>query len=225
MSLAKDIVPVGHVENAADPPCRPVAQTHQPPRPHMDGNQFAQWVSVQAGNKAGDLQHNVRALMVRASTPMLVSDEIRWSRKAPKAAASSATNSPWNSDHAKEPSLGDRDFPEQVADGWSRSTCIRSQDSRAVRGLRTGWTHGCSTKFEDCLQRQYDGQTLDHMFMPYKTSVETMLGRRRINCARCSTAPAGPDSRIQHVSRSTASSLKTASLSEGTCRWSISKRD
>ena len=31
-------------------------------------------LSVQAGNMAGDLQHNVRALMVRASSPMPVSD-------------------------------------------------------------------------------------------------------------------------------------------------------
>ena len=35
----------------------------------MDGSQLVQWLSVQA-----DLQHNVRALMVRASSPTPVSD-------------------------------------------------------------------------------------------------------------------------------------------------------
>ena len=40
----------------------------------MDGSQLVQWLSVQAGNVAGDLQHNVRALMVRASSPMPIPD-------------------------------------------------------------------------------------------------------------------------------------------------------
>ena len=39
-----------------------------------DGTQLVQWLSVQAGNMAGDLQHNVRVLMLRASSPMPVSD-------------------------------------------------------------------------------------------------------------------------------------------------------
>ena len=40
----------------------------------MDGNPLVQWFSAQAGNVAGDLQHNARALMERASSPMPVSD-------------------------------------------------------------------------------------------------------------------------------------------------------
>ena len=56
------------------PPSRPVAQLFQPPQPQMDGSQLVWWLFVQAGNMAGDLQHNVRALMVRASSPMPVSD-------------------------------------------------------------------------------------------------------------------------------------------------------
>ena len=40
----------------------------------MDGSQLVQWLSAQAINRAGDRQHNVRALMVRASSPMPVSD-------------------------------------------------------------------------------------------------------------------------------------------------------
>ena len=59
MSLPRDIVPAGHVANAADPLSRPVAQQHQPSQDPMDGSQLVQWLSVQAGNMAGDLQHNV----------------------------------------------------------------------------------------------------------------------------------------------------------------------
>ena len=77
MSLPRrDLVPVDPARNAAepDPPSRPVAQPIQPPQPQMDGSQLVQWLSVQAGNMAGDLQHNVRALMVKASSSMPVSD-------------------------------------------------------------------------------------------------------------------------------------------------------
>ena len=75
MSLPRrDAVPVDPARNVADedPSC-PGAQ-HQPPQLLMDGSQLVQWLSAQAGNMAGDLQHNVRALMVRASSPMPVSD-------------------------------------------------------------------------------------------------------------------------------------------------------
>ena len=74
MNLPKNTVPAGHVANAADPPSRPVAQPHQPSQEPMDGGQLVQWLSVQARNMAGDLQHNVRALVLRASSPMPVSD-------------------------------------------------------------------------------------------------------------------------------------------------------
>ena len=40
----------------------------------MDGTQLVQWLSAQAGNMAGDLQHNVRALMLRASSATPISD-------------------------------------------------------------------------------------------------------------------------------------------------------
>ena len=76
-----------------DPPSRPVAQPLQPPQPSMDGSQFVQWLFVQAGNIAGDLQHNVRALMVRASSPKPVMDghdEVSSLRK--QAAVSSAAS-------------------------------------------------------------------------------------------------------------------------------------
>ena len=77
MSLpGRDIVPVDPARNVAeqDPPSRLVAQPLQPPQPSIDGSQLVQWLSVQAGNIAGDLQQNVRALTVRASSPMPVLD-------------------------------------------------------------------------------------------------------------------------------------------------------
>ena len=77
MSLPRrDTFPLDPARNVADadPPSRPVAQQIQPPLPSIDGSQLVQWLSAQAGNMAGDLQHNVRALMVRGSSPTLVSD-------------------------------------------------------------------------------------------------------------------------------------------------------
>ena len=73
MSLPRrDIVPVDPARNVAeqDPPSRLVTQQPPLPQPSMDGSHLVQWLSVQAGNMAGDLQHNVRALMVRASSPL-----------------------------------------------------------------------------------------------------------------------------------------------------------
>ena len=67
-------MPAGHVANAAGPPSRPVAQQHQPSQDPMDGGSFVQWLFVRAGNMAGDLQHNVRALMLRLSSLMPVPD-------------------------------------------------------------------------------------------------------------------------------------------------------
>ena len=67
----------------------------------MDGSQYVHWLSVQAGNMAGDLQRTVRALMVRASSLMPVSDghdEVSSLKKV--------------TDYATEPGSGDRDIPE-----------------------------------------------------------------------------------------------------------------
>ena len=75
MSQPRDIVPAGHVANAAHPPSRPVAQPHQPSQDNMDGGQlFSVGFCAPAGNMAGDPQHNVRTLMLIASSPMRVSD-------------------------------------------------------------------------------------------------------------------------------------------------------
>ena len=66
MSLLGDIVQAGHLDNGADLPSRHVAQAYQPPacasKPHG-------W-----RRSPGDLQHIVRELMLRASSPVPVSD-------------------------------------------------------------------------------------------------------------------------------------------------------
>ena len=46
-----------------------------------------------------------------------------------------------------------------MADGWSRSTCVCSQDSYAVRGLGELMA---VQRFEDSLQREYDGRLRSH---------------------------------------------------------------
>ena len=70
---------------------------------------------------ACDLQHNVRALMVRASSPMPVSDghdviEVP-SLFTVTTAAPSTTSSQRVTDYATEPGSGDRDIPEK----WQQS--------------------------------------------------------------------------------------------------------
>ena len=57
------------------PPSTPVG-VQQPRAPLEDrgSQQLVQWLSVQADHMAGSLQQNVRALMVRASSPMPSSD-------------------------------------------------------------------------------------------------------------------------------------------------------
>ena len=111
----------------------------------MEFNLYS-WLRALAGNTAGDLQRNVRALMLRASSPMPVSDgsdEVASLRKQLR--HQQQTHREMQTMLKTKPGFGNRDFPEQVADGWSRSTCICSQDSCAVRGLRTCRTHVCTT--------------------------------------------------------------------------------
>ena len=75
MIVLQDIVLASRAENAVDPPSNPVAQAFQLPQGNMDGNQLAQWLSVQASSMFGDLQHRApRALTLRASSPMPVAD-------------------------------------------------------------------------------------------------------------------------------------------------------
>ena len=54
-----------------DPPSIPVGvHPSRAPLEDRGSQQLVQWLSVQADHMAGSLQQNVRALMVRASSPM-----------------------------------------------------------------------------------------------------------------------------------------------------------
>ena len=80
---------------------------------------------LQVGNMAGDLQHNVRALMLRTNSPMPVvdgHDEVARLRQQL-----------WHQqqihrDMKTKPNSSNRDFPEQMADGWSKSSCPCSKN-------------------------------------------------------------------------------------------------
>ena len=140
-----------------DPPSRPVAQPLQP-QPPMDGSQLVQRLSVQAGNMAGDLQHNVRALMVRASSPVPVSDghdevsSLRKQRHHQQQAHRVLQTMLQNQALAIETFQSKWQMAGQEAHFIART---RSQSEDFVLAELTA-----VQRFEDSLQRQYDGQLL-----------------------------------------------------------------
>ena len=112
----------------------------------MDGSQVVQWLSVQAGNMAGDLQHNVRALMVRASSPMPVPDghdevsslrkQLRYQQQAHRELQTTLKNQ----------ALAIETFQSkgQMAGQEAHAvTCLYSQNSYPIRGLCTSRAHRC----------------------------------------------------------------------------------
>ena len=156
----RDIVPVDPADQ--DPPSRPVAQQIQPPQLSMDGSQLVQRLSGQAGNMAGDLQHNVRALMVRASSPMPVSDgrdevsslkqQLRHQQQAHKELQTTLRNQAL----AIETLQSKWQMAGQEAHAFIARTRAQSED--LVRAELTA-----VQRFEDSLQRQYDGQLRSHV--------------------------------------------------------------
>ena len=75
MNLSRNVDPADHAMSVVeqDPPSIFVG-VQQPRAPLEDSSsqQLVQWLSVQADHMAGSLQQNVRALMVRASSPYAV---------------------------------------------------------------------------------------------------------------------------------------------------------
>ena len=151
------------VRNVADqdPPSRPVAQHIQPPQSSMDGSQLVQWLSVQTGNMAGDLQHNVRALMVRASSPMSVSDgrdevsslkqQLRHQQQAHKELPTMLQN------QALEIETFQSKWQMAGQEAHAFIARTRAQSEDFVRAELTA-----VQRFEDSLQHQYDGQLRSH---------------------------------------------------------------
>ena len=160
----RHIVPVDPARNVADadPPSRPGVQ-HQPPQVSMDGSQLVQWLSVQADNMAGDLQHNVRALMVRASSPMLVSDgrdEVSSLRKQlyhQQQAHKELQTMLQNQALAIESFQSKWQMAGQEAHAFFIAR-TRSQSEVFVRAELTA-----VQRFETSLQRQYAGQLKSHV--------------------------------------------------------------
>ena len=73
MSLSRNVGPADQQMSIADqdPPSIPVGvQQARASQDHRGNQQLVQWLSVQAAHMAGSLQQNVRALMVRATSPM-----------------------------------------------------------------------------------------------------------------------------------------------------------
>ena len=69
MNHHRDVVAFGHVVMTPDPPAVSPANATTSPEPtlaQMDGQQLVQWLTVQAGDLAGALQHGVRVIMLPA---------------------------------------------------------------------------------------------------------------------------------------------------------------
>ena len=120
--------------NNQDPPSIPVGV--HPARASQDnrGNQqLVQWLSVQADHMAGSLQQNVRALMVRASSPMPSSDR--------------------QQDEVQALAI------EQFQNRWQLFVVrTRSESEDFVRAEL-----GAIERFEDRVQRQYSGELQQHV--------------------------------------------------------------
>ena len=139
-----------------------MAQLIQPPQLPMDGSRLVQWLSVQAGNMAGDIQHTVRALMVRASSPMPVSDghdevssfpkQLRHQQQTHRELQTMLQN------HALAIETFQSKWQKAGQEAHAFIARTRAQSEDFVRAELTA-----VQRFEDSLQHQYDGQLRSHV--------------------------------------------------------------
>ena len=114
------------------------------------------------GNMAGDLQHNVRALMVRVSSPRPVSDgrdevsSLRQQLRRQQQAHKELQTMLRNQALAIETFLSKWQMAGQEAHAFIART--RTQSGDFVRAELTA-----VQRFEDNLQRQYEGQSRSHV--------------------------------------------------------------
>ena len=147
-----------------DPPSIPVG-VHLPPAPLEDrsGQQLVQWLSAQADHMAGSLQQNVRALMVRASSPMPSSkrhkDEV--ARLRAQLHHSMRTNHDMRG-VLQNQALATEQFQSrwQMAGQEAHAFVARAR-SESEDFVRTEL--GDIERFEDRVQRQYDGELRKHV--------------------------------------------------------------
>ena len=161
---------------------------------------------------AGDLQHNVRALMARASSPMPVSDgrdevsslkqQLRHQQKTHKELQTMLRNQAL----AIETFQSKWQMAVQEAHAFITRTRARSEDF--VRAELTA-----VQRFEDSLQRQYDGELRSHVHA-LQDECRDHVGERN------SSMPSLRNPVCVCVSRPTSTVLKTSCMSGGVCRRS-----
>ena len=157
----------GHCSSGSSEKCgrrRPTISSRSAAHSAAPGfdSQLVQWLAVQANHVAGDLQHNVRALMVRASSPMPVldgRDEVSSLRKQlhhQQQAHRELQTMLQNQALAIEAFQSKWQMADQEAHAFIART--RSQSEDFVRAELTA-----VQRFEDSLQRQCDGQSRSHV--------------------------------------------------------------
>ena len=177
----------------------------------MDGSQLVQWSSVQADNMAGDIQHNVRALMVKVSSPMPTPDgrdevsslrkQLGHQQQAHEEMQTMLKNQAW----AIEISLSKWQWLVKkhmllLSELVPSHRTLYEQNLPLFSDLKIVFNVNMMVNF-------------DHVIIHYKRNVENMLYNRRIRCVRSSSIPS-----LKNPACITAASLKTSSLSGGACR-------
>ena len=147
-----------------DPPSIPVGLQQPRAPPDNRGNQqLVQWLSVQADHMAGSLQQNVRALMVRASSPMPSSD--RQQDEVARLRAQLQHSKKVNGDVRallQNQALAIEQFQNrwQMAGQEAHAFVVRTR-SESEDFVRAEL--GAIEQFEDRVQRQYSGELQQHV--------------------------------------------------------------
>ena len=166
MSLSRNVDPADHAMSVADqgPPSIP-GGVHQPRAPLEDrsGQQLVHWLSVQADHMAGSLQQNVRALMVRTSSLMPSSE-----RHQDKIARLRA-----QLQHARRTNHDMRELLQNQAlaiDQFQNRWQMVGQEAHAFVARTQSESQdfvraelGAIERFEDRMQRQYNGELQKHV--------------------------------------------------------------
>ena len=147
-----------------DPPSIPVGvQQPRASQDHRGNQQLVQWLSVQADHMAGSLQQNVRALMVRASSPM--PSDSRHENEVARLRA--------QLQHAKKVNGDMRALLQNQAlaiDQFQNRWQMAGQEAHAFVARTRSESEdfvraelGAIERFEDRVQRQYSGELQQHV--------------------------------------------------------------
>ena len=166
MSLSRNVDPADHAMSVVepDPPSIPVGvHPSRAPLEDRGSQQLVQWLSVQADHMARSLQQNVRALMVRASSPMPSSE--RHKDEVARLRAQLQHSKKTNGD--MRALLQNQALTiEQFQNRWKMAgqeahafvVRTRSESEDFVRAEL-----GAIERFEDRMQRQYTGELQQHV--------------------------------------------------------------